>query len=836
MLKLSNVKTNKKIRKKIIHIQDDDIIDEPCQEDKSKNKLNLSNNKKLNEILLNKIKNIKCFNKFDGMISKLSTNEEKGKFFEIFSKGYFTIIPSLKNIYKTVYLYDEIPFEIKDKLNLPSKDKGIDGILITNDDKYIALQVKYRSNKEIIPFGELATFPALTFGTKCCFDNGIFFTSCYDVCDELKNHKYINVTYSHFDKCDEEFWNIFREYLKSDKIIEFKKLTPLPHQQNKILPLIKKHYEENNYGRIYLPCGTGKTIIGLFTAIDILNSNSVYIVVPSLYLLSETYETWAKQLYGNKDYVFLLIGSDIDKKEDIDSEYSLTTDLETITNFLKINKTKKLIVITTYQSSQLLKDACKNTNYKFDLAIFDEAHRTVGQINKTFTTLLSNKLTSHKRLFMTSTERIYNYNISKLTSQQQEEILSMDNEKVYGKTICNYSTRQAISDKQLVDYSIVAPFIMNNNYSKLIEQNKLVKINNDAEDIRLFLIACLIVNTYICGDIKHLLVFTNTNKNAKRLMELIDNLLEKEKKNEDIFTKFLSGDDNMNIRKSQVNNFSKAKSGIICSARIFGEGVNIPICDSVCFADNKTSTIDIIQYVGRCLRLCKEKPNKISTVIVPFIIDDLNDFLDNKKDSYFQLRSILKSLGTTDEIVSEKFILKDCNKIVSGKINNKSENKLIESIETYAETIDLKEFKQSIITKIFDKTGEPEARIRNKIIYENKRRIVNGLDLIDTKTKCLEFLKQEGENTIPLTNNWIKYCLGNDYFNEIKKEYHYTKEDLKTSFKQLNMFNFEDYKINYQLDIKLPSPDYVNNGFYYDLDNKFDIVSLMDEDTETYDY
>ena len=284
MSALLNVKMNKKSKKNIIYINDEDILDELFEvvnEHKTNNKFDSLNTKKINESLLSNIKNTKSFDNLDEIISKLSTNEEKGKYFEIFSKGYFTLIPSLKNIYKTVYLYDEIPFEIKNRLNLPTKDKGIDGILITKDDKYIALQVKYRSDKEIIPFGELATFPALTFGTKCCFDYGIFFTNCYDVCDELKNNKYINVTYSHFDKCEEEFWSIFREFIQSDKIIDFKKFTPLPHQENKILPLIKKHYETNNYGRIYLPCGTGKTLIGFFTAIDILRCNSLYIVVPS---------------------------------------------------------------------------------------------------------------------------------------------------------------------------------------------------------------------------------------------------------------------------------------------------------------------------------------------------------------------------------------------------------------------------------------------------------------------------------------------------------------------------------------------------------------------------
>ena len=50
------------------------------------------------------------------------------------------------------------------------------------------------------------------------------------------------------------------------------------------------------------------------------------------------------------------------------------------------------------------------------------------------------------------------------------------------------------------------------------------------------------------------------------------------------------------------------------------------------------------------------------------------------------------------------------------------------------------------------------------------------------------------------------------------------------------MIDFVDYKDKYKLDLRLPSPDYINSGFYYDLDSKFDIVSLMQEDVEDCDY
>ena len=60
----------------------------------------------------------------------------------------------------------------------------------------------------------------------------------------------------------------------------------------------------------------------------------------------------------------------------------------------------------------------------------------------------------------------------------------------------------------------------------------------------------------------------------------------------------------------------------------------------------KGSTVDIIQYVGRCLRKCTTKPNKISCVIVPFILDVENeiDFFDNDSTS-FQIKKNSEIIG-----------------------------------------------------------------------------------------------------------------------------------------------------------------------------------------------
>ena len=341
----------------------------------------------MNLIKLLEKNKILCYDDYDNVLSKLSKNE-KGIIHEQLSKYYF----KLNYEFDEIYLYDEISDKLKKKLNLPLNDKGIDCILKDNTGYYYAVQVKWKYNKKIIPFGELATFPALTFGTSV---KGIMFTNCIGVCKELQNDKYLIITYTDLaEKCDKLFFdNVLK--LGKNKKIKRMRMTPLKHQ-TKILSKMNDHYNKNNKGKLILACGTGKTFLGYWFSVKIKNYNKLCIIVPSLYLLNNVFSTWSNQI--NKKYNFTLIGSDIDKN--VETCYVLTTNANIITKRLK--KYKYHIVITTYQSSELLLKCCQKLNYIFNMSIFDEAHRSVGKCDKMFTSLLSSKYDiSENKLFMT---------------------------------------------------------------------------------------------------------------------------------------------------------------------------------------------------------------------------------------------------------------------------------------------------------------------------------------------------------------------------------------------------------------------------------------------------
>lgn len=760
---------------------------------------------------------------------KLLTSEEKGIYFEYFCKLYFCIDSFSKDNYKKFYLYTEIPNYLRKKINLPPKDKGIDCIIIDNDDKIFAIQVKYRSNKnKIIPFGELATFPALAFGTDVKVNGSIFFTNCYDACNELHNDKYIHVLFNSLnEKCDVLFWKNVHEFIGDKPITKYKPFTPLEHQKQ-IVKECKKYYETEDNGRLYLACGTGKTFLGYWISIRELQCDKIFIIVPSLYLLSQTYETWMREIqYDKQKYYFILVGSDMDNKEDFICEYKPSTDVNKIKKELKDNE--KVVVIITYHSSDLLISVCKELEYKFNFGIYDEAHRTVGEDNKCFTNMIKSKI-ENKKLFMTATEKVYNYRKSKQTNKEKENVLSMDNENIYGKVIYRYSMCRAIEDNVLANYRIVALFINGMKYDKDILNNIFVNDEKNVYDIRTILTGLMIISSMEQCNFKHLLIFSNTNERAKSIIEFIENYINKtdHKLKNKVNCKFLSGNDSMNKRKSEVVDFEKSDIGIISSARIFGEGVNIKICDAVCFADGKSSSVDIVQYVGRCLRKCETLPNKLSYVLVPFILNDSKEFFDYENQSYIKLRKILKTIGTSDEMVTEKFVIIDCNKNKYKNID-KSKKDVVYDKDI---KININEFAKNLISKVFDRSGEIIDRTRNILIFENKRRYENDEELIDTKEKVIDYLKSKGIMEEPENvKNWIRYALGEKIFNEIKKKYYYTKEEIKEACKNIGINDFNDYKKKYILDKKIVSYIYVNDGFYHDLDPKFNINMILKKNT-----
>ena len=75
-----------------------------------------------------------------------------------------------------------------------------------------------------------------------------------------------------------------------------------------------------------------------------------------------------------------------------------------------------------------------------------------------------------------------------------------------------------------------------------------------------------------------------------------------------------------NIKLERLKNIENNEVGLLANARCLSEGVDVPTLDGLIFVDPRRSQIDIIQAVGRAIRLSKNKTH--GTIILPVFIDD----------------------------------------------------------------------------------------------------------------------------------------------------------------------------------------------------------------------
>ena len=97
---------------------------------------------KFHHLLKEKISN---WEELEKQIEKLPTTKEKGDIFEEFVYSYFNLNKTLYQI-SEIYMEKNIPLKYREKYQLESTDSGVDGLIILNDGKAAAYQVKFRTD------------------------------------------------------------------------------------------------------------------------------------------------------------------------------------------------------------------------------------------------------------------------------------------------------------------------------------------------------------------------------------------------------------------------------------------------------------------------------------------------------------------------------------------------------------------------------------------------------------------------------------------------------------------------------------------------------------------
>ena len=536
--------------------------------------------------------------------------------------------------------------------------------------------------------------------------------------------------------------------------------------QEKILMNIETFYNRNNIGKLIHSCGLGKTITSLFI-VKKLGFKLILIGVPSIQL---------KEQFGND--IKIIINNSI--------VIYFNNNLTYIKNYIKSTTTDIIFIITTYHSCYKLK------SIKFDFKIGDEAHHLVGSNNDKETTkfIEFHKIISKKALYMTATEKFVN--------NATDNIYSMDNINQFGKLIDEKSVKWAIENKKITDYNLC--LIKNTKNDLLII---IKKLEIDENHINLFMSAYMVLKMFekIEMKVSHTLIYTNTIENANIIKNYIDIIISKNIINgitpDNIYNKSLHSKNCSNIN-NELKLFINSSYSIINCVYLFGEGFNLPKLNSVCIAETMTSEIRITQYALRPNRLDKNNPDKIATIMIPYI-DDEDDF--NMK-----IKRVITDIGLSDDGIKQRIKLLNFKEIYNKNNPIILPNNYINNFDLIEDNGELIKIKFKLRSRLFYKEHDEyndmiklnkEFNYKSKSDYYNQQNIHPNF-MEDPKS----YFDKYG-----LWKSWYEFLSINT--DNILK----TKEDWITRCKELKITSIEDYykkqKENEELP-ELPEDIYIN--------------------------
>ena len=574
-----------------------------------------------------------------------------GKIFEVFSKYYFQADPKQIDLYKDVWLYNEIPTNISVRLNLPPADNGIDLLLRDFDDNFYAVQCKFKNDEtKLLSWSGDKIANVFALGTNC--QKIIVFTNASDTTNVAKGFadKFIQIAFDELENIEPAIFESILSLAKGNQPIELKKYTPEPHQIIAINDVLK-HFDNNNErGQLILPCGAGKSLTALWIK-EAIKPTTTLVLVPSLALLKQIKNDWARHKNLHYRYICICSEKDIDKdrKEDEVEVHTyelgspVTTNAKDLITFL--NKTGDKVVFSTYQSLEVTKSACEiNQDLVFDLIICDEAHRTTGSKNKsTFTLVHYNyNIRASKRLYMTATPKVVEVATKIKMGDDYEKLLcDMSNPSIYGIEAHRLSFWKAIEDKILVDYKIIGVGVTDKDVKKYIdERNYIGKIS--ADELAHNFALDFVMNKH---NAFHCISFHSRVIYAQEFAQ------RHKKYFEDTYSESVNGNQTTTTRTRVLRDFKNSKKGLVSNARCLTEGVDVPTIDLIYFCDPKSSKIDIVQATGRALRKDPTGVKKIGYIVVPiFHHSSQNVELEIKRKPIFNyLIQVIRSLCDQDE-------------------------------------------------------------------------------------------------------------------------------------------------------------------------------------------
>ncbi len=407
--------------------------------------------------------------------------------------------------------------------------------------------------------------------------------------------------------------------------------------------------------------GSGKTRVAVRSAEE-LHAGRVLVLVPSLDLLAQTEAAWREG--GRRGP---MIGVSSLRGEEV--SFPNTTDVDELVEWTR--GLDKVTVYATYASLGLgtLERAHAGGLAAWDLIVVDEAHRVSGRIGKPWAVVHDNlKIPSLRRLYMTATPRLWQLGDQDEAGAPGELVASMDDdpEGPFGSRCFTLTLSEAIDRGICAPYQVVCVDVADT----ALQAAQLLGVEGRSAEVRGARLAALqtaLVKASAEEGFRRTLVFHHVVKEAEAFaaglpdvaaqLHAADPVLYPKT----IWADWLCGDHKPLHRRRLLGEFAAgiATDGTVvekcflCSVKVLGEGVDTKNCDSVYWADVRGSMPDLVQAVGRALRM-QPGEGKMASLVVPVLLGP-GETADNMLTSraFGGLAKLLEALRAHDARIVE---------------------------------------------------------------------------------------------------------------------------------------------------------------------------------------
>ncbi|GHB75547.1 helicase [Streptomyces viridiviolaceus] len=469
---------------------------------------------------------------------------------------------------------------------------------------------------------------------------------------------------------------------------------------------------EGARGTIVSATGSGKTITAAACALECFPGGRILVTVPTLDLLVQTAQAW--RLVGHRSPMVAVCSLENDP---VLNSLGVRTTTNPIQLALWAGS-GPVIVFATYASLVDRDDwedplgqgkvrgpleaalAGGERLYGqqmagFDLAIVDEAHTTAGDLGRPWAAIHDNqRIPADFRLYLTATPRILaSPRPQKGPEGQELEIASMAADSTtYGPWIAELGLSEAIERGVLAGFEI-----------DVLEIRDPSPVLGESEEAqrgrRLALLQTALLEHAAAYNLRTVMTFHQKVEEAaafaEKLPETAAELYMNDASDEDlakaeelpkssidaefyeleagrhvppdrVWSAWLCGDHLVAERREVLHQFAngidpagrRVHRAFLASCRVLGEGVDITGergVEAVCFADTRGSQVEIVQNIGRALRLNKDGSTKVARIIVPVFLEPGEDPQDMVASASFRpLVAVLQGLRSHDERLVEQ--------------------------------------------------------------------------------------------------------------------------------------------------------------------------------------